>query len=271
MMKKYALITGATGGIGQAISERLNKDGYTLILHGRNEIRLNAAVKAFNLKSVDRCHHKIVADLSKASERESIMDEAFDIGQIQLFVNNAGISRFANLEDTSGAQISQMLMTNLESPIVLAKDYLQKLTQSNQAGTLINIGSALGSIGFPGFSAYCASKFGLRGFSQALAREYAGTNVRVAHFAPRTTQTTINSEQVLQMNSSMGSQVDSPEQVADAFIKFLHSSKRHLVLGWPEKFFARINGALPEIVDQAFLQKVKKIKQFTRPKLGDLK
>jgi short-subunit dehydrogenase len=270
-MKKYALITGATGGIGQAIAKRLNDKGYTLILHGRNEAKLNNAVKMLNLQSADKRHHALIADLSLASERATIVEKAFAIGPVELFINNAGISNFGNFEETSGEHISQMLVTNLEAPIVLAKEFLQKITQSKQGGTLINIGSALGSIGFPGFSLYCATKFGIRGFSQSLAREYAGSNIRVAHFAPRTTQTDLNTDQVLQMNSSMGSKVDSPEQVADAFMKFLYSTKRHVVLGWPEKLFARINGALPELVDNAFVQKLKKIKQFTQPKLDELK
>ncbi|MFT6270802.1 MAG: short-subunit dehydrogenase [Alphaproteobacteria bacterium] len=266
-MTKLALITGATGGIGSAIAKQLVEQGYTLILHGRDQHKLDALCHSLPAK-----HHTLIADISQPSQYLRLIEDAFQIGPVSLLVNNAGISHFSAFTSAqaSDAKTAYLMQVNLLAPIALCQHFMAKVLPTHSA-TIINIGSALGSIGFPGFSLYCASKFGLRGFSESLSREYANSNIRIAYFGPRTTDTSINSSQVTDMNHALNSKVDSPEFVAQQFMLLLNSYKQRKIVGWPEKLFARINGMLPEVVDKAFTQKTKTIKQFAHLSTGDIK
>lgn len=266
--KKYALITGATGGIGKAISHALIESGYTLILHGRTPAKLQKFCE-----ELPGDHYFINADISQLSACKRLVEQALEIGPVELLVNNAGVSHFSEFTSPSlnDEDTSVLMQINLVAPMLLSKHLISHLGR-NEKLTIVNIGSALGSIGFPGFSIYCATKFGLRGFSETLAREFADNrNIRVAYFAPRTTETTINSKAAIAMNQSLKTKVDSPQFVAKQFMKLLNSKSRRKVVGWPEKLFARINGLLPEIVDKAFVEKNRKIKQFTHVALGEQK
>lgn len=119
-----------------------------------------------------------------------------------------------------------------------------------------------GTIGFPGFSAYSASKFGLRGFAEALRRELADSGIRVLHLAPRATRTAINSDAVVAMNAALGAAMDAPQQVAAQIVQALRDEAPERALGWPEKFFARLNRLLPGLVDRALRKQLPTVKRF---------
>jgi hypothetical protein len=100
-----------------------------------------------------------------------------------------------------------------------------------------------GAIGFPGYVAYSTTKFALRGFTEALRRELAGSSVTVQYLAPRATRTPINSSAVERMNAELGVAMDPPERVARELAELLRTGRRSAVVGWPEKLFVRINAA----------------------------
>lgn len=120
----------------------------------------------------------------------------------------------------------------------------------------MNIGSSLGAIGYPGYSVYCASKFALRGFSEALHRELTGSGLKVLYLAPRATRTALNSEAVYALNSELGVQMDSPHWVAEQITTALIRETRWRWLGWPEALFTRLNALLPALVDKALAKQL---------------
>ncbi len=253
---KTCLLTGASGGIGHAIAKALDKEGYTLILHGRNKDKLTQLQSQLSNPSII-----VTGDLSRVRDRENILNKAFQFGPVDLLINNAGISCFSDLETTSSRDIEQLIHLNLTVPILMTQAFVKRTGTART--TLVNVGSALGAIGFPGFSVYSASKFGLRGFTESLSREMQGTHTRVLYFAPRTTLTDINSVQAEAMNQALGNKVDSPEFVAQELLALLKGNKVRKSVGWPEKFFARVNGVFPGLVDKAIAGKLKTIKQFS--------
>ena len=112
---------------------------------------------------------------------------------------------------------------------------------------------------------YCASKAGLRAFTEALRRELADTPLKVMYLAPRATQTTLNDERVVAMNKALGNAVDSPALVADAVTGMIvRGNQNQLFIGWPEKLFARLNQLLPGMVDGALGKQLETIKRFAR-------
>ena len=148
---------------------------------------------------------------------------------------------------------------------MLLTQELLPLLQEQEDARVINIGSTFGSIGYPGFSAYCASKFGLRGFTEALRRELADTGTRVSYIAPRATRTALNTDTVVAMNDELGTAMDDPSQVANEVLAAIHGSARtDKFIGWPEKIFVRINALLPAVVDSSLRKQLPIIRRFAR-------
>ena len=255
---KTCLVTGASGGIGSEIAKALAIQGYRVLLQGRNTEKLNKI-----RLDIGNSSEIVVGDLNIKSDRMKVLEQVTMYEDIDLLVNAAGISQFSSFDSLSETNIAEMITTNLITPMLFIQAFikLKNGKESKNEVTIVNVGSAFGYIGYPGFSAYAASKFGLRGFTESLLREYADTRFKFAYFAPRATQTEINSSQVDNMNKALGNSVDSPEFVAQQFIAFLKKHTREATVGWPEKLFVRLNGLLPNLVDKAIRSKLPVIKQ----------
>ncbi|MFC3031505.1 SDR family oxidoreductase [Pseudoalteromonas fenneropenaei] len=254
MSKPLAIITGATGGIGEAIARRLAQDNWRCLLVARSE----SALHALRYQLGDE-HLFLALDLNDEAAPITIAQHAEAQGGATLLVNNAGLNQMLPFENTPPNLMRKQLQVNLLAPMLLTQMLLPQLKSCQ--GTVVNIGSAFGAIGYPYQSAYCASKFGLRGFSEALSRELDGV-VAIKYLAPRATDTQINDAQVRAMNTALGNKMDSPQQVAEIFMQLLNSKQRRKAVGFPEKLFARINGLLPELVDSAIIKQLKTIKSF---------
>lgn len=256
------LLTGATGGIGQAIAHNLAEAGAQLLLCGRDENALRTLSGTLPRLASGREHQYVVADITDVAAQQRVALAAQALGGITHLINNAGISQFDLVAEQDFAS---QLSINLLAPMQLCQRLLPQL-QAQPAAVIVNVGSAFGSIGYPGFSGYCASKFGLRGFTEALARELAASQVQVHYFAPRATQTSINSPEVVAMNQALGNAMDEPTWVAEQLRQQLLQAQRRRFLGWPEQLFVRLNALFPSLVDSALQSKLGIITQFAKAK-----
>ncbi len=262
MNGKTILLTGATGGIGEAIARQLASAGARVILVGRslNELRRierelqHTAHKGFALQ----------ADIASAEGLETIRVALTALQlPVDVLINCAGVSLFGLLEDNEPAAIEKVINTNVTATILLARLVMPFLHKEH--GRILFIGSSFGALGFAGFSAYCASKFALRGFAEALRRELADTPIQIAYVAPRATDTRINSDAVVALNDALGNSVDDPTTVAEAIEDLLVQNKlRDINLGWPERFFLRLNAIFPRLVDKGLQSKLPIIRRFAR-------
>ena len=256
---KTVLLTGASGGIGQAIALQLAAAGARLVLVARNTARL-ATLQAELVAKHPADHQIFSADLTKEQERQDLLAFVRGLQGIDLLINNAGISQFGLVAQQDYAT---QLSTNLLMPMLLTQTLLPEL-QSKSAAMIVNVGSAFGSIGYPGFTGYSASKFGLRGFTEALKRELSDSAVQVLYFAPRATDTSINSDAVVAMNRELGNQSDSPALVAAALVQQIQQNQARRFIGWPEQLFVRVNAVLPGIVDKALAAKLAVIRRYAQ-------
>jgi short-subunit dehydrogenase len=251
-MSRYrAVLTGASGGIGCAIAAALGPHCEELLLVGRDAPRL--------AESRDRAGpaaRVVRADLSTPAGRHAVA-----LPGVNLLINNAGAGDFAWLEDQSDATLERIVHANVLAPMQLTRRLLPELRRAPRAW-IVNVGSIMGYLGYPGHAAYCASKFALRGFSEALRRELADSNVRVLHLAPRATRTALNGERVNALNAELGVAMDSPESVARELMALLERPSRERLLGMPEALFARLNQLLPGLVDRALRAQLSTIRRF---------
>lgn len=184
MTKKIAVVTGATKGIGKAISERLVSDGYfvigTYVSNYDTDTIRNLENENFKLKQVDSSQHDAVQAFAKEIKST--------YGNINVLVNNAGVVRDNLLMMMKESEFDTVIDVNLKGAFNMTKAFTRQLFRSEDA-SVINIASVIGVMGNVGQSNYAASKAGLIGFSKSLAKEFASRNVRVNVVAPGFIQT----------------------------------------------------------------------------------
>lgn len=247
MKNKRVILTGAAGGIGTHLARLLSAEGARLCLTDINEAALQTVREQLTGDAV----HVVTANITDAGDRQKIVDEALQaFGGIDVLINAAGINPFGVFAQQDPGLIEKTLEINCLGPVLLARAVLPSMLEQN-CGQIVNIGSTFGSIGFAWFSAYSASKYALRGFSQALRRELAETGVRVTYIAPRAVKTAINSQAVYDMAKAVNMTMDEPDAVAEQILKSIRKGEKECHLGFPESFFVRVNAIMPGLVDRA--------------------
>ncbi|MFV8823134.1 SDR family oxidoreductase [Thauera sp. WH-2] len=248
------VLTGATGGLGEALARQLANAGASLLLTARDPARLERLASTVN----GPCR-VLAADLAAANGVDRLAAAAHHFGA-NVLINNAGIGGFGLFEEQGWGEVERILTTNLAVPVRLTQALLPSL-RAQPAAVVVNIGSAFGSIPFAGFAAYSAAKAGLRAFSQGLRRELADTGVRVVHVSPRAIDTALNSPAVRQLNAELGNASDRPEEVASVVIAAIEDECAERVVGQPERLFAWLNGCAPALVDRGLRDKLSTIKR----------
>lgn len=231
------LLTGASGGIGQAMAHALRQAGAQVLGVGRG-----AAGPA------GLAWHR--ADLDEPGAAAGVAQAAAD-WRVNVFVHAAGVPGFGALQSIAPLQMEQVLRANLLVPMRLTQALLPYLLRQPHA-QLVLVGSALGRIGLPGFSVYGASKAGLHGFAEALRRELADTSVRVQILGLRSTRTGFNGAAVEAYNQATGTAMDTPETVACALLALIESEGAESFVGFPERLGVRLNGLLGARMDASF-------------------
>jgi short-subunit dehydrogenase len=256
------VITGGAGGIGAAIAAELLEAGAAVLLADVNDQALDAA--AHRLAAFGDRLATVTANLVDPAGRVTLCAKAMQ-WRANVLVNNAGVNHFGLYDELAEGHISQTVSVNILAPMLLVHELLPYLKLQPEAH-LLNMGSVFGNIGYPGYAAYSASKFAMRGFTEALRRELADTGVRVHYLAPRATRTPINSPAVQRMNAELKVAMDPPQVVARAARRMLEADIGAAVIGWPEKLFARINAILPGVVDRAIVRQLPVIRRYAQEK-----
>lgn len=190
MSEIRVLVTGGSRGIGKAIALRFAKEGAKVVVAARNSEQLDAVVQEINAAGGQghaaqmnvQDHGSVEAAVWRATE--------FTGGPLDVIVNNAGIFAQATLEDQDIAEWDRMIAINLTGPFWVMSEAIHALEEGDKKH-VFNISSIAGKQGFPKNAAYSASKYGLRGFSDALREELRDKGIRVTTVYPTATDTTI--------------------------------------------------------------------------------
>jgi 3-oxoacyl-[acyl-carrier protein] reductase len=176
---RKALVTGATGGIGEAIARTLHSQGATVGLHGTRKEKLEALASEYGERV-----KLFPADLGDRDAVKALGQQAeADLGGVDILINNAGITRDGLFVRMSDDDWDKVLEVNLTAVFRLTRELTHPMMRRRH-GRIINISSVVGVTGNPGQANYCATKAGLIGFSKSLAQEIATRNITVNCVAP---------------------------------------------------------------------------------------
>ncbi len=186
---KVAVITGAGSGIGRALAEQLAKEGCALALADINQENLESLAAELRLAKVDvSCH---VLDVANRAAVYAFADEVLaHHGSAQIIINNAGVAVSQTVADLCYDDFEWLMGINFWGVVHGTKAFLPHLLKNND-GHIINVSSIFGIIGVPTQSAYNASKFAVRGFTEALRQEVQCTQVKVSCVHPGGIKTNI--------------------------------------------------------------------------------
>jgi NAD(P)-dependent dehydrogenase (short-subunit alcohol dehydrogenase family) len=173
-----ALVTGATSGIGRAVALQLARDGAEVLVHGRNAERGAETVRAITAASGQASF--VAADLTDASDVQWLASEA---GDVDILINNAGISLFAPTAEVDVAAFDKMFASNVRAPFLLVAALAPGMAARGR-GSIVSLSSMAAGVGLVGGAAYGATKVSLEAMTRAWAAEYSASGVRVNAIAP---------------------------------------------------------------------------------------
>ncbi|MFT4078965.1 3-oxoacyl-[acyl-carrier-protein] reductase [Rhodomicrobium lacus] len=227
---KFALVTGASGGIGEAVAVALHAQGATVALSGTRREKLDEVAGRIGSRV-----HVLPCDLKDRAQVAALVGQAeAAMGQLDILVNNAGITKdnlFMRMKDE---EWDDVIAVNLTSSFILCRAALRNMMKKRY-GRIVNIASISGVIGNPGQGNYAASKAGLVGMTKSLAREVASRNITANCIAPGFIETpmthALNEKQTEAIAATIPAGVfGKPEDIAAAVV-FLASGEARYITG----------------------------------------
>jgi glucose 1-dehydrogenase len=235
---KVALITGASSGIGKAIATRFAAEGAHVVVNYRPGSEVDSEAAQAETASFGPSSIAVVADVSQREDVERMMEEIIkQFGRIDIAINNAGIEIKKPFLEVTDEEWNRVIAVNLFGPYLVSQVAARQMVRQGQGGKLIFISSVHEDIPFPEYTAYCASKGGVRMLMRNLAMELAQYKINVNNIAPGAIATPIN-QAVLNDPTAMKNAVSEipwgrfgrPEEVASVAV-FLASDEAEYVTG----------------------------------------
>ena len=230
---KVAIVTGASRGIGRSIALALASQGAKVVASARNAEALAELIAKIKSQGGDAL--AVVGDVAVEDDANNLVKKAVEAyGQVDVFVNNAGITRDGLLLRMKNEDWDAVLDTNLKGAFLCTRA-VAKVMSKQRAGRIINISSVVGEMGNAGQVNYCASKAGLLGLTKSVARELARRNVTVNAITPGFITTEMTEDMTDKAQEAMTEQIPlgrpgSAEDVANAVI-FLASEQAAYITG----------------------------------------
>lgn len=243
-----AIVTGATGGIGLAIVERLIQRGTRVIAVGRRQQRLQSMATRMGESLIP-----VAVDLSDPNSIDVIAEQAkTHFGErLDLLVNNAGVGAIGPFAEADSERLRTLFEVDFFAAVELSRRLMPMLVAGSPS-TLCNIGSVLGHCAVPDKAEYCAAKFALHGWSDALRSEWRRYGITVTLVSPSTTRSEF-------FDSLVGSDGDvesrsigswSTDQVGDAAIRAIERRRREMILSLGGKLLVYADRFVPDIVSR---------------------
>ena len=236
------LITGASSGLGNCLARQLDAAGAKLLLTARRHDRLQSLAENLNSTPI-----LCPGDLTCHEHRLALLDTCQrEWDGIDVLINNAGVGAMGGFETANQSRLKQVMEINFYSAAEMIRLFIPQLKKSTRAA-IVNISSVLGHTAVPDKSEYCASKFALHGFSDALRVELAGQNIDVVLISPSTIKTDFFDSAVEDTTDTDWDRRPgmTPEYVAAKTIKAIKKGSREVILPLNGKMFVWFDRLCP--------------------------
>lgn len=250
---KVILITGGSSGIGRACAFKFGAQGYSVVISGRNQDNLNAAVEDLKKQGINTV--SVAGDVSVEADCNGMVDTAIsEFGRLDVLVNNAGMSMRALFKDVESSVIVKLMEINFFGTLYCTKFAMPHLLKSK--GSVIGVSSIAGFQGLPGRTGYSASKFAMQGFLDALRIENRNTGLHVLTVCPGFTESNIRNAALVADGSAQGEtprnekEMMTSEEVAEHIFKATQARKPKLVLTNEGKMVSFLSKFFPRLVDK---------------------
>ncbi len=253
---KICIVTGAASGIGRAVGLSLAERGAIVALSDVNEDGLAETRRLIGQEGSNRIRtdRLDVADGEAIDAYASTIKES--LGDADYVFNIAGLTRVGDFKDSPLSSFEKIMDVNFWGVVRATKAFLPQLMETK--GGVVNISSLFGFIGYPGQADYCASKFAVRGFSEALSTELEGTGVRITSVHPGGVDTNIVRNAEIDAPPATGANreemeetfkeaaITTPAQAADIILNGAAKGKRRVVVGRDAKLISFVQRLFPE-------------------------
>ncbi len=244
------LLTGASGGIGQAAAEHLARAGARLTLFARREEPLRALQS--RVESLGAAAAIVCGDVRRAADAERAVAEAVKrFGGLDGLVNNAGFGVLGALAEVADEDVIEQLETNVLGPYRVTRAALPAL-EARGASVVVNVGSFAGKVGAPYYSFYNATKFALSGMSEAWRRELRPKGVEVVLILPAAVETEFLDRMGRERALGIGpaGTVLEPEDVARAIVAAFKRPRPEIYIPWWNRWLSLLNAVAPRLSDR---------------------
>jgi len=258
------LITGASGGIGEAIAYKFASINHNLLLVARNEEKLKALCSEL-MSSYKIEAQYIVADLSKTEAPQAVFDECQRRNiQVDVLINNAGIGSSGEFSQNNLSAELEIIQLNDMSLVALTHLFLQDMIK-NKEGFIINVASMIAFIPSPYMAVYAGSKHFVKAFTYSIAEECKPYGVNVMLFSPGLTSSNFMKTKANNNDfgkaTSKSSSTQTPEQVAEELVSAFSKNKSAHVSGFKNRISATLSPLFPPRLIASMLAKQKRKRQ----------
>lgn len=246
---KVAAITGAASGIGRETAECFYHFGFALGLVDIDQERLQATEREFAARGATVVG--VIGDVSDIETCRQLVDLIYDrLGRIDIMVNSAGVVRPGSIDTLTDADVERELRVNLLGVINVCRAVLPAMRRQG-SGHIVNIASLAALTPVPGEAVYCASKYGVRGFSLALALELRRSPLRVSIIYPDSTETPMLAYEATHGGAplSFSGKILQPRDIADAVVRAVQTGKREISVPASRGWLAMLGELLPALRD----------------------
>jgi hypothetical protein len=244
---KATLITGASGGIGEAFARRLAADGHNLVLVARSQDKLHRLCDELMFAHGITAHY-VAIDLIDFEADQRLFDETEKHAlEIEWLINNAGIGSMGDFARLNLESELEMINLNVLALVALTHRYLQKMRERG-GGTIINVASTASFQPVPFMASYAATKAFVRSFSEAIAEENRPLNIRVLALCPGPTETNFFDAANIGTNvkdAFMKKGIQTSEEVVEAALTALGNGKTVVISGWSNWLMSRLGNFVP--------------------------
>lgn len=260
---KTALVTGASRGIGKAISIELARVGIKhLILVARNRQKL--AEVAIEIEAMGVKVTTLSLDLTRSTSINIAIAQAWSTHRpIHLLVNCAGVAHQSAFLDTRAQKFEEEISLNLVGMMNITR-LLAKRMASQKEGTIVNVSSLMGKVAAPTMSTYSATKFAIVGFTQALRSELAEHNIKVIALLPTLTDT----EMAHNLKLFRWVMPVTPERVAQTLVSGLLRNRTEILVGWQSYLAVLCQRIFPQLLSKIMMFSAPTISSLTLVKIG---